>query len=71
MIPAAVTIVTKATLDTAAVLFDSSIGCCTSPLFRVSCVKGDTAYCHKCEYHYCRFHRPVNNGGLQGGHSCK
>ena len=53
--PATVTIVTKATLDTAAVLFDSSIGCCTSPWFRVSCVKGDkvkTAYCRKCQYHY-------------------
>ena len=72
--PATVTIVTKATLDTAAVLFDSSIGCCTSPLFRVSCVKGDkvkTAYCRKCQYHYCRYHFPVNNGGMQGGHSCK
>ena len=62
--------VAKAALDTATVLFDSSIGCCTPPSWG-SCVKGgETAYCPKCKYHYCRYHHHINNGGLQSGHSC-
>lgn len=62
----------KVGIDVAKVAFDSSIGCCTGPWFRISCVKGGgTAKCDKCEYHYCRFHFPVNNRGLQGGHVCK
>ena len=62
----------KVAVDVAKVAFDSSIGCCTSPWFRLSCTKGGgTAYCSRCEYHYCRYHYPINNGGLQGGHQCK
>jgi len=69
--PATATAATKATIDITSVVFDSSIGCCTAPWFRGSCVKGGgTAYCHKCGYHYCRYHYPVNNYGLQGGHVC-
>ena len=57
----------KAAVDTAAVLFDSSIGCCTSPWFRGSCVKGGgTAYCPKCKYHYCRYHYPINSQCITG-----
>ena len=74
--PATVAVAAKAvvdgTMDVAKVAFDSSIGCCTSPWFRVSCVKGgETAYCSKCQYHYCIYHFPVNNEGVQGGHVCK
>jgi hypothetical protein len=69
--PATAAAATKATIDIASVAFDSSIGCCTSPWFRVSCVKGGgTALCNKCGYHYCRYHFPVNNDGVQGGHVC-
>lgn len=69
--PATAAAATKATIDIASVAFDSSIGCCTSPWFRVSCVKGGgTAHCNKCGYHYCRYHFPVNNDGVQGGHVC-
>ena len=57
--------------DVANIAFDSSIGCCTFPAFRVSCVKGGgTTLCNKCEYHFCRYHFPRNNGGVQGGHVC-
>lgn len=70
--PKTIAAATKAALDVASVGFDSSIGCCTSPWFRLNCVKGGgTKKCEKCGYHYCRYHFPINNGGLQGGHVCK
>jgi serine/threonine protein kinase len=50
--------------------FDSSIGCCTSPWFRLNCVKGGGKKCEKCGYYFCRYHFPVNNWGLLGGHVC-
>ena len=58
-------------LDVTKLAFDSSIGCCTTWVYRVNCVKGGgTELCKKCGYHYCRYHFPVNNGGIQGGHVC-
>ena len=47
--PKTIAAATKAALDVASVGFDSSIGCCTSPWFRLSCVKGGgTKKCEKC-----------------------
>ncbi len=70
--PATIAAGTKAVIDLASAGFDSSIGCCTSPWFRISCTKGGgTKYCEKCKYYYCRYHHPINNRGLQGGHVCK
>ncbi|KAG2435524.1 hypothetical protein HYH02_011818 [Chlamydomonas schloesseri] len=45
-------------------------GCCTSPWFRASCTGSGVAECKKCHFYYCKYHYPVNNGGLQGGHNC-
>ena len=70
--PAVAKEVVEGAVEVAKTAFDSSIGCCTSPWFRLSCTKGGgTEYCSKCEYHFCRFHYPVNNTGVQGGHVCK
>lgn len=72
MDPATAAAAAQVGVNVATAAFDSSIGCCTSPWFRLSCVKGGgTSKCHKCRYHYCRYHFPVNNGGPQGGHVCK
>jgi len=68
--PAAIAAGVDIGMNVAKVAFDSSIGCCTSPWYRVSCVNSGTAFCGKCQYHYCRYHFPVNNGGVQGGHVC-
>ena len=37
--PKTIAAATKAALDVVSTGFDSSIGCCTSPWFRLSCVK--------------------------------
>ncbi|KAG2435128.1 hypothetical protein HXX76_007213 [Chlamydomonas incerta] len=59
-----------AAISAGKLVFGGSEGCCTTLIYRANCVGGGVAKCPKCQYHYCKYHYPVNNSGAQGGHCC-
>lgn len=51
-------------------VFDPDLTCDTTVNFKCSKVPGCST-CRRCGYSFCRYHYPVNNSVMPGGHNCR